>query len=152
MTLLKGSKTSASGLVKGGYSSGINDIIIRNCTIEAGVVIGCDKDESDIGSFVGSFNGRIEDSVSYATVYGVRDVGGLAGSKGQSMGDCIITNSAFLGSIEAIGGHVGGILGAGYVDSTAPQVPPVSVQNCYVAANITANLSLIHISEPTRRS
>ena len=139
VTLLKGSKTSASGLVKGGYSSGINDIIIRNCTIEAGVVIGCDKDESDIGSFVGSFNGRIEDSVSYATVYGVRDVGGLAGSKGQSMGDCIITNSAFLGSIEAIGGHVGGILGAGYVDSTAPQVPPVSVQNCYVAANITAN-------------
>ena len=139
VTLLSGSKTSASGLVKGGYSSGINDIIIRNCTIEAGVVIGCDKDESNIGSFVGAFNGRIEDSVSYATVYGVRDVGGLAGSKGQSMGDCIITNSAFLGTIEATGGHVGGILGAGYVDSTAPQVPPVSVQNCFVAADITAN-------------
>lgn len=102
-------------------------------------MIGCDKGESDIGSFVGAFNGRIEDSVSYATVYGVRDVGGLAGSKGQSMGDCIITNSAFLGTIEATGGHVGGILGAGYVDSTAPQVPPVSVQNCYVVANITAN-------------
>ena len=139
VTLLSGSKTSASGLVKGGYSSGINDVIIRNCTIEKGVVIGCDKDESDIGSFVGSFNGRIEDSVSYATVYGVRDVGGLGGSKGQSIGDCIITNSAFLGTIEATGGHVGGILGAGYVDSTAPQVPPVSVQNCYVAADITAN-------------
>lgn len=139
VTLLSGSKTSASGLVKGGYSSGINDVIIRNCTIEKGVEIGCDKDESDIGSFVGSFNGRIEDSVSYATVYGVRDVGGLGGSKGQSMGDCIITNSAFLGKIVATGGHVGGILGAGYVDSTAPQVPPVSVQNCYVVANITAN-------------
>lgn len=139
VTLLSGSKTSASGLVKGGYSSGINDVIIRNCTIEKGVVIGCDKDESDIGSFVGSFNGRIEDSVSYATVYGVRDVGGLGGSKGQSMGDCIITNSAFLGEIVATGGHVGGILGAGYVDSTAPQVPPVSVQNCYVVADITAN-------------
>ena len=139
VTLLSGSKTSASGLVKGGYSSGINDVIIRNCTIEKGVVIGCDKGESDIGSFVGAFNGRIEDSVSYATVYGVRDVGGLAGSKGQSIGDCIITNSAFLGEIVATGGHVGGILGAGYVDSTAPQVPPVSVQNCYVAADITAN-------------
>lgn len=139
VTLLSGSKTSVSGLVKGGYSSGINDVIIRNCTIEKGVVIGCDKDESDIGSFVGSFNGRIEDSVSYATVYGVRDVGGLGGSKGQSMGDCIITNSAFLGEIVATGGHVGGILGAGYVDSTAPQVPPVSVQNCYVVADITAN-------------
>ena len=139
VTLLSKSRTRGSGLVNGGYSSGINDIIIRNCTIEKDVIVGVDKSQSAIGSFVGTLNGRIEDSVSYATVYGNREVGGLAGKKGQSMGDCTIINSEFLGSIEATGGCVGGILGAGYISTSAPNTPPVSVRNCYVAADITGN-------------
>ena len=139
VTLLSGSRTTGSGLVNGGYSSGINDIIIRNCTIEKGVIVGCDRDQSSVGSFVGTLNGRIEDSVSYATVYGVSGVGGLAGKKGQSMGDCIITNSAFLGEVVATGGCVGGILGAGYISDSAPSTPPVSIRNCYVVADITGN-------------
>ena len=139
VTLLSKSRTRGSGLVNGGYSSGINNIIIRNCTIEKDVIVGYDKSQSAIGSFVGTLNGRIEDSVSYATVYGNREVGGLAGKKGQSMGDCTIINSEFLGSIEATGGCVGGILGAGYISTSAPNTPPVSVRNCYVAADITGN-------------
>lgn len=50
-----------------------------------------------------------------------------------------IINSEFLGSIEATGGCVGGILGAGYISTSAPNTPPVSVRNCYVAADITGN-------------
>ena len=106
VTLLSGSKTTGSGLVNGGYTSGINNIFIKKCTIAEGVVVGCDKDQSDIGSFVGTLNGRIEDSVSYATVYGVNNVGGLAGTKGQSIGLCQIINCAFLGTVEASGGKI----------------------------------------------
>lgn len=139
VTVLSGTKTSGSGLANGGYSSGINDIIVRNCTIESGVIVGYNKDQSNIGSFVGTLNGRIENSVSHATVYGTNTVGGLAGKKGQSMGDCSIINSAFIGTIEATGGRVGGIIGAGYISVSAPNTPPVTVKNCYVVADITGN-------------
>lgn len=142
VTLLSGSNTRGSGLVNGGWSSGINNIYIRDCTIEEGVVVGYNRDQSAIGSFVGTLNGRIENSVSYATVYGTTKVGGLAGVKGQSMGDCSIINSAFLGTIEATGGKVGGILGSGYISASAPNTPPVTIRNCYVAANITGNSAL----------
>ena len=40
-----------------------------------------------IGSFGGAFNGTITNSVSYATVYGRKNVGGLVGMKGQSMAE-----------------------------------------------------------------
>ena len=139
VTLLGGSKTAGSGLVNGGYTSGINNIFIKDCHIEKDVVVGYNKDHSNIGSFVGTLNGRIENSISYATVYGINNVGGLAGVKGQSMGICEVINSAFLGSVEASGGLVGGILGAGYIASSAPNVPPVTVRNCYVVADITGN-------------
>ena len=139
VTLLSGSKTLGSGLANGGPNSGINDFFIKNCTIEEGVVVGYNKDKIGIGSFVGTFNGRIENSVSYATVYGDTFVGGLVGNKAQSMGDCEIVNSAFLGTIEATGGRVGGIIGAGYSSSTAPNTPPITVRNCYVVADITGD-------------
>ena len=139
VTLLSGSKTLGSGLANGGPNSGINDFFIKNCTIEEGVVVGYNKDKIGIGSFVGTFNGRIENSVSYATVYGNTFVGGLVGNKAQSMGDCEIVNSAFLGTIEATGGRVGGIIGAGYISSTAPNTPPITVRNCYVVADITGD-------------
>ncbi len=139
VTLKEGSKTRGSGLANGGYNSGINDIFVKNCTIEKGVVVGYTKDKSDIASFVGTLNGRIENSVSYAAVYGISNVGGLAGKKGQSIGVCEIVNSAFLGTIVATGGKVGGIIGAGYISESAPNTPPITVRNCYVAADITGN-------------
>ncbi len=146
VTLLSGSRTKGSGLVNGGYTSGINNIFIKNCTIEEGVVVGFDGDQSAIGSFVGTLNGRIENSVSYATVYGVNSVGGLAGKKGQSMGLCEIVNSAFLGTVEASGGRVGGVIGSGYIADSAPNTPPVTVRNCFVSANITGSSAEIRDS------
>ena len=136
VTLKSGTKTLQSGFI-GGVASGANAINIRNCTIEKGVVIGYDKQQSYIGSFAGNFNGTIQNSVSYATVYGKDCVGGLAGQKGQSMGACDFLNSAFLGEVVASGDTVGGIIGSGYPG--APGTPMVQVHNCYVAADITGH-------------
>jgi len=139
VTLLSGSRTTGSGLVNGGFTSGINNIYITNCTVEENVIVGYNGDQSSIGSFVGTLNGRVENSVSYATVRGVSNVGGLVGKKGQSIGSCEIVNSSFVGTIEASGGRVGGIIGAGYIQHDAANTPSVSVINCYVAANITGD-------------
>ena len=136
VTLKSGTKTLQSGFI-GGVASGANAINIRNCTIEKGVVIGYDKQQSYIGSFAGNFNGTIQNSVSYATVYGKDCVGGLAGQKGQSMGTCDFLNCAFLGEVVASGDAVGGIIGSGYPG--APGTPMVQVHNCYVAADITGH-------------
>ena len=136
VTLKSGTKTLQSGFI-GGVASGANAINIRNCTIEKGVVIGYDKQQSYIGSFAGNFNGTMKNCVSYATVYGVDCVGGLAGQKGQSMGACDFLNSAFLGEVVASGDAAGGIIGSGY--SGAPGTPMVQVHNCYVAADITGH-------------
>ena len=136
VTLKSGTKTLQSGFI-GGVASGANAINIRNCTIEKGVVIGYDKQQSYIGSFAGNFNGTMKNCVSYATVYGVDCVGGLAGQKGQSMGACDFLNSAFLGEVVASSDAVGGIIGSGY--PSAPGTPMVQVHNCYVAADITGH-------------
>ena len=136
VTLKSGTKTLQSGFI-GGVASGANAINIRNCTIEKGVVIGYDKQQSYIGSFAGNFNGTMKNCVSYATVYGVDCVGGLAGQKGQSMGACDFLNSAFLGEVVASGDAVGGIIGSGY--PSAPGTPMVQVHNCYVAADIAGH-------------
>ena len=136
VTLKSGTKTLQSGFI-GGVASGANAINIRNCTIEKGVVIGYDKQQSYIGSFAGNFNGTVQNCVSYATVYGVDCVGGLAGQKGQSMGACDFLNSAFLGEVVASGDSVGGIIGSGY--PSAPGTPVVQVHNCYVAADIAGH-------------
>jgi len=134
VTIKSGTKILKSGFA-GGYASGVNAINIRNCLIEDGVVIGYNKDQSRIGSFCGDFNGTIENSKSYAAVYGVDYVGGLFGSKGQSIGPCTVKNSAFLGTIEASGMRVGGIAGSGYIGG-ASGTPVVQIHNCYVAADI----------------
>ena len=54
------------------------------------------------------------------------------------MGDCVIKNSAFLGSLTAPDSvkYAGGIIGSGYYAPSAPNTPVVSVQNCYVEADI----------------
>jgi hypothetical protein len=136
VTLLSGSKTLLSGLVHGD-GSGANSVVIRNCVVEAGVVIGYDHSQSSIGSFVGILNGSIYDSVSYADVFGVKDIGGLVGYKGQSMGACWFERCAFLGTVTATGNRVGGIIGAGYIAGSAPNTPTVTIKNCYVVATIT---------------
>lgn len=130
VTLKSGSRTYGCGLLNGS-GSGANDITIKNCTVEKDVVIGYTGDnQAKLGSFVGELNGKIIDCVSYATVKGSGVVGGIAGSKGQSMGSCLIKNCAFYGTVETTGKHAGGILGAGYIAESAPNTPVISVQNC----------------------
>jgi hypothetical protein len=129
-TLKEGSSTLCSGFI-GGYASGINTVNITNCTVEAGVVIGYDKAQSGIGSFGGAFNGYVTGCVSFATVYGVDNVGGIVGVKGQSMGACTVQDSAFHGAVDATGNYVGGIMGSGYSNATAPNSPCVSILNCF---------------------
>ena len=136
VTLKSGTKTLQSGFI-GGYASGANAVNIRNCTVEKGVIIGYDKQQNYVGSFAGEYNGTMQNCVSYATVYGVDCVGGLAGQKGQSMGACDFLNCAFLGEVVASGDAVGGIIGSGY--PSAPGTPMVQVHNCYVAADITGH-------------
>jgi hypothetical protein len=136
VSLLSGSNTLRSGFIHG-PGSGNNHVTIRNCTVEAGVVIGYDGTCNNIGSFAGTLNGAVYDSVSYADVYGVNQVGGLAGVKGQSMGACYFERCVFLGTVTATGNNVGGILGSGYTSGSAPNTPTVTIKNCYVAASIS---------------
>ncbi|MDR0672005.1 MAG: hypothetical protein LBF64_06790, partial [Oscillospiraceae bacterium] len=141
VTLKSGTTTRLAGFI-GGSAAGVNHVNIIRCTAEAGVVVGYDAVNKtpaagSVGSFAGGFNGTITDSVSGATVYGGSGVGGLAGFKGQSMGPLAIRNSAFVGEIIATGSGVGGIMGRGYVAASAPNTLAVTVENCYVAADIT---------------
>lgn len=135
VTLKSGSWTTASGFI-GGYASGMNEVVIRNCTIESGVKIGTEG-ASAIGSFAGEFNGYIENCTSAADVYGNAKVGGLLGVKGQSMGYCSVLNSSFTGTVNATGNRVGGIVGSGYYSPDAPNSPCVSVRNCLVTGTIS---------------
>jgi len=149
-------------------------LAISNSTIEAGVRIGFDANTNapfdqnlvyfantagsgpGVGSFVSGLAGRINNSVSYATVYGhpnVVNVGGLVGYKQQSMRTFEIENSHFHGTIIAPQSRfVGGILGAGY-DSpnprnrtptgqlgsffAAPNTPGGNIHNSTVTGSIT---------------
>ncbi|MDR0446578.1 MAG: bacterial Ig-like domain-containing protein, partial [Oscillospiraceae bacterium] len=133
--LLSGSSTLRSGLIEGS-GSGYNGITITNCIVETGVTVGYDASQSDIASFVGGMNGTIRNCLSYADVKGVNTVGGIIAKKMQSVGLCSVDNCVFLGTINASGHSVGGIVGAGYIAASAPNTPTVAVKNCYVAADI----------------
>ena len=131
--LLEGSSTRRSGFMEGS-GSGANTITIDNCVVQKGVTIGYTHEEYSIGSFVGPMlNGQINNSYSEADVYGTSRMGGLAGSKGQSMGLCVIRNSHFGGNLVASGEWVGGLIGGGYVSESAPNTMAVSFINCYSA-------------------
>ena len=138
VTLKSGSSTKYSGFLPGS-GSGANTVTIQNSKIEKDVLIGEAGTKVANGSFTGTLNGKIRNCISYATVYGA---GGLAGKKGQSMGDCSILNSAFIGTVNS-NTFAGGIIGSGYNGygsdgvNSAPNTPVVSVQNCYVAGNIS---------------
>lgn len=137
--IMKSGSHAASSAFLPGSGSGVNAVWITNSLIEDGVVIGAEGQGGN-GSFISFLNGIVENCVSYAKVYGS---GGLVGHKGQTMGACTIKNSAFLGTLISPS-YAGGIIGAGYGYSeyaqgmnSAPQTPPVTVQNCYVKADIT---------------
>ncbi len=152
VTIKSGSHILRSGLL-GGY--GNEPVNIYNCTVEKGVIIGDDGTWGDlgdttyfymyvgnidhkdcIGSFAGAWNGTINNCVSYATVYGRNNVGGIVGFKGQSMRDSYVSDCAFYGDIIGTGTMVGGIVGSGYTAGSAPATPCVTIENCYATGNI----------------
>ncbi len=138
VTILSGTHIRESGFI-GGFASGGNKVTIRNSTVEEGVTLGKPGDIQPRGSFAGLFNGEIINCQSGATVYGVNDVGGFVGRKGQSMGSCDILNSTFTGKVEASGDRIGGILGSGYEDETAPNTPVAVISNCLVTGSVKGN-------------
>ncbi|MDR1247659.1 MAG: leucine-rich repeat protein [Clostridiales Family XIII bacterium] len=144
LTILEGTNIRRSGILGGG-ASGSNTVNIKNSTIEKGVRVGynaelgASSDLNKIGSFAGDFNGKVVNCVSYADVYGAGNVGGLVGSKGQSMGLCDIIGSSFHGDVYATGSYVGGIIGAGYNATSGPNSPCVVIENCYVTGSISGN-------------
>ncbi len=144
VTLKSGSSTLKSGLIgtyitTNGFAgcSAAFVVEIRNCIIEENVVIGYDKEQTMIGSFAGRVNGSIENCVSYATVYGKNYVGGILGSRDNAMGTCNVINCKFNGVVEAGGDHVGGIVGGGYSNQTAPNGGKINIQNCSSNASVT---------------
>ena len=144
VTLKSGSSTLYSGLIGtktssnryAGCSAGFTTTI-RNCIIEKDVVIGYNKNITWIGSFAGRMHGTIENCVSYATVYGQNYVGGILGTRDNAMGDCSVTNCKFYGNVEASGDHVGGIVGGGYEDSSAPNGIKIDINACQTSGNVT---------------
>ena len=144
VTLKSGSSTLKSGffganITTNGYagcSAGF-DATLRNCTVEEGVVVGYDKDQTMIGSFAGRMQGTVENCVSYATVYGKDYVGGIIGTRDNAMGNCAVSGCEFNGTVKASGQHAGGIAGGGYENNTAPNGIKITINNCKVGGTVT---------------
>lgn len=146
VTLKSGSSTLKSGLIGAnitensfaGTSAGFV-ATIRNCTIESGVVVGYDKDQTIIGGIAGRMQGVIENCVSHATVYGKSYVGGIVGSRDNAMGDSNVYSCTFDGTVVASGDHAGGIVGGGYNDSSAPNGGKFCINGCKSSGTITGS-------------
>ena len=143
VTLKSGSIIKKGGFI-GGFASGSNTVIMTNCTVEKGVKIGCNADgtsanDSQVGSFAGMVSGIFKNCVSYADVYGKDRVGGIVGYKGQSMGLFDVSNCRFEGNVYAAGDYAGGIVGAGYSSSSAPNTMCTVIKSCTVSENATIN-------------
>ena len=143
VTLKSGSSTLKSGLIgtyitTNGFAgcSAAFYVTIRNCTVESGVVIGYDKSETMIGSIAGRVHGTISNCTSAATVYGKNYVGGILGTRDNAMGECRVTDCAFTGSVIASGEQVGGIVGGGYSNSTAPNGGKIPINGCTVSGSV----------------
>ncbi len=137
VTLKSGTKTLKSGLLGGnittnGFAGNSAGFVatVKNCTIEEGVVIGYDGEQSLIGGFAGRMQGTIENCVNYGTVKGKNYVGGIIGTRDNAMGACTVEGCRFYGVVEASGDNAGGIVGGGYSNSTAPNGVKVTVKNC----------------------
>ena len=143
VTLKSGTKTLKSGILGAipttngfaGVSAGFT-AIIRNCTVEEGVVIGYDGKQTKIGSIAGRMQGVIENCTSKATVQGINDVGGIVGARDNALGTCTVKNCKFSGVVEASGDNAGGIAGGVYSNSTAPNGVKMTIQACTVDGNI----------------
>ncbi|MDD4377541.1 MAG: DUF4430 domain-containing protein [Eubacteriales bacterium] len=143
--LLSGTKTLKSGLIGtcidisingfAGCSAGF-EVTIRNCTAEEGVIIGYDGTQSEIGTFAGRAICKIENCESYATVKGVNYVGGIVGTMDNALGECTVKSSKFHGTVEATGNNVGGIIGGGYQNASAPNGLRPTIINCSSDGNI----------------
>ena len=108
-----------------------------------------------VGSFIDGLTGSadgvgiaMDGCVSYATVYGQDNVGGLVGYKGQTMRECVIQNSEFHGTVIATGNFVGGIIGSGYDAKRGAGLsgfnagvnsPGVGLRNNTVTGSVTGN-------------
>lgn len=143
--LLSGTQTLKSGFIASvggnGYAvaSASYVVTIRNCVIEEGVTIGYSGSEYQIGSFAGRINGIIENSSSAATVKGSSYVGGILGSRDNAMSQCEVRNCTFSGSVEASGSFVGGIVGGGYDNQTAPNGASPTIVACTVTGTVKGN-------------
>ncbi len=103
---------------------------VRNCTVEAGVSLGCDGDQSMVGSFAGRMQGTVENCVSHATVKGTNYVGGVIATRDNAMGQVEVRDCAFDGTVQASGKYAGGIVGGGYPGGGAPNgLKPIIVGN-----------------------
>ncbi len=111
---------------------------VRNCTVEAGVTVGCDGDQFEVGSIAGRMQGTVENCVSYATVKGIRNVGGIIGTRDNAMGKCSVTNCTFGGTVEG-SGNVGGIVGGGYGNQTAPNGGRPTITGCTVTGTVSGS-------------
>ncbi len=136
ITLVSGSQTLKSGLV-GGNGRSAHTINFINCTVEDEVIVGYDHQQSDIGSLISKLCGTVENCSSSADVYGVNNVGGLVGSRGQSMSEFQVSGSDFHGSVTGTGKNIGGIVGDGYYSTSAPNGSGVTILNCTCDGPIT---------------
>ena len=125
VTIKAGTKIVKSGLLGANMTenpyAGVSAVFvasIKNCTIEAGAVIGCDGDQNMIGGFAGRMQGTIENCKNYGTVKGKNVVGGIIGTRDNALKICTVKNCGFYGSV--IGEeNVGGIVGSGYMTNNA---------------------------------
>jgi len=104
VTLKAGTKTLKAGILGCALTAstfaGVSvDYIstIRDCSVEAGVEIGYDGTQSQIGSIAGRFNGTITNCTSAARVKGRDFVGGIVGSRDNAMGTYEVTGCTFRG-------------------------------------------------------
>ena len=140
--LKSGSKTLKSGLVASVGGNGFAcasagfTITIRNCVIEENVIVGYDGNQNGIGSFAGRINGIVENSTSAATVKGASYVGGIISGRDNAMSQCEVKNCTFSGIVEASGSYVGGIVGGGYDNQTAPNGACPTIVACTVTGNV----------------
>ncbi|MDO5305704.1 MAG: leucine-rich repeat domain-containing protein, partial [bacterium] len=139
--LLSGTQTLKSGLVEACGGNGFAHasagfvVTIRNCVIEEGVTVGYEGNQSQIGSFAGRINGSIENCESSATVKGNSYVGGMLGTRDNAMSQCSVKNSKFHGTVEG-STLVGGIVGGGYDNQTAPNGAKPTILNCTVDGTV----------------
>ena len=135
ITLKNGTSTLKSGLLPGSVSSRQGATIV-GCKAEQGVTIGYTGDESRIGTFIGQAVGTLTDCESYADVRGANWIGGLAGENGSAMGACYFTNCTFGGTVTG-DTCVGGIIGRGYENPTAPNTRLVRIDGCTVSGKVS---------------